>query len=202
MTVYYKYKGLHDELDIDRAIQIIKDKEVFCSDWRYLNDIMEGTFFVDPLGRTVAGEIVSAKQKLNVCCLSLNCKSKLMWAHYGNSFKGLAIGLSGPYGEGHTPEEVEYERSPSAFDPLVSVESSAKAALLRKPEEWSYEEEYRVVTDKKFVKFRKIEHVVLGKNIKSYLRREFEELCNKKGIEVKYLSADGYDLSLRCSRDH
>ena len=71
------------------ALDIIFNSRLNCSDWRNLNDPMEGMFAYfynateerDP--KEEVAQIVKHKKQLKVCSLSMTFDSHLLWAHYG-----------------------------------------------------------------------------------------------------------------------
>ena len=151
----YKFRRFRESVDFERVRRIIVAKELYCCDWRCLNDYLEGTY------RLVAGDagewcgpllarIKASKGHWHVCSLSRAFSSSLMWAHYADGFSGVAIEfkamkpiqVQGLY-------KVHYDNTPivvpnNNLDPGLS-EELAKTILLRKTKCWKYERESRIL---------------------------------------------------------
>ena len=90
--------------------------------------------------------LISAKW--GVVSLSANQFHELMWAHYGDSHKGLMIGFDGskPLFTPPTLLQCEYTDKPAVYDPSISDDhAQVEQFARRKRSNWSYEKEYRLV---------------------------------------------------------
>lgn len=92
-----------------------------------------------------------------VCCFSMSDTNPLLWSHYANNHKGICIGYSLDRIPSPKLLAVEYGGSrilstSTVYKALIQRDQSAikqlnKAILLRKAEEWKYEQELRMIGD-------------------------------------------------------
>ena len=95
----YKFRSASQ---IAFTLDIIFNRRLFCSDWKMLNDPMEGMFVFSH--QTSDGydykkeiqQIIEEKKRLKVCSLSATYESHLLWAHYAGGFDGCAIEIEIP----------------------------------------------------------------------------------------------------------
>ncbi len=98
--------------------------------------------------RTWAREFRKTVSQANgIISFSRNWRQPLLWAHYADSHRGIALGFDVP---DHLLFEIKYLRN--RIKPPSDVDSSPKAMedliyslLSSKHKEWAYEEEYRLV---------------------------------------------------------
>lgn len=95
----YKFRAASQ---IAFALDIIINRRLFCSDWKMLNDPMEGMFVYSHQSsdgydyKKVVQQIIEEKKRLKICSLSATFDSHLLWAHYAGGFDGLAIEVEIP----------------------------------------------------------------------------------------------------------
>ena len=94
--------------------------------------------------RTIAG----TREQFSVCSMTLDPASVLMWGHYADSHRGIAIQFE-VYDEsaGRVPFGIIYHEERPVID-FIDRDDKAKlleAAILRKADFWSYEREVRYV---------------------------------------------------------
>ena len=93
-------------------------------------------------------------EKYGLICFCANWSNPLMWGHYADSHKGIALGFEIP---DETASDVllgvDYtkDRARIAFDPdarsVVGGKDTVNMLLKTKFEDWKYEEEYRYFID-------------------------------------------------------
>lgn len=86
---------------------------------------------------------------MGMCALSANPTSPLLWAHYADSHKGICVQLS-PRADLHAllAHPIEYnENYPVLSDILEPAVTRGVLPMLRKSPDWSYEEEWRLVSE-------------------------------------------------------
>lgn len=183
----YKFRS---STNIEFALDILLNRRLFCSDWRELNDPMEGMFVYSTDGREshaqrVVKGIGSAKSRYKVCSLSRDFQSHLLWAHYANGFDGLAIEVDLP-DDDQDVRQVEY-RGVFAFldmDQVVDEDDAARRILYSKYNEWSYEEEVRILSSENYYPLeRPIRRVIAGPRMNQALFRTLHMVCDQEGIE-------------------
>lgn len=170
----YKFRPLITKINYDRVIGILEDG-FYCCKFFDFNDMNEGVFTVSP-----QTENINLEGKLNyrICSFSKEkaLKSQLMWGHYANAGMGIAI-------------EIDTEDS-SNFQEVIYGKNgrfgSYEQILTNKSAEWSYEEEYRYLSenDNNFFK-TKIYKIFIGTPYKSL--GNYNEIKNKHTKLIKFL---------------
>ncbi len=145
----YKFRSANE---LHYALDIIFNNRLHCSDWRKLNDPMEGQFGYSY--RTTdehdhseeVTKIISHKRGFLICSLSRTFNSHLLWAHYASGFSGLAIEVELPE-DAHDVKVVEYRGvfGHVLFDSVIDPEQAAEQILSSKYKEWAYEQEVRIL---------------------------------------------------------
>ena len=101
----YKFRGIRtdcaasQEVDLSRIEDILKGN-LYCADWRRLNDVLEGKYYYgEPDGRAsdrsarklIFGErLQDQKEAYKVCSLTTDLTNPLMWAFYASENAGVA----------------------------------------------------------------------------------------------------------------
>lgn len=168
--ILYKYVGF------DAALKILETKNLGFSNLEDFNDPFEGTGFgfydLDvPVPIAINAFRNNFSRKYAILSLTRSPLNPLMWSHYGDSYKGVAIGIDtkkagfedgGKFIIPSTRGELIYLKTVPkgvikiGIDDLMSVgdsnklnwdnnEDLLKHALLYKMQEWAYEEEVRIV---------------------------------------------------------
>lgn len=115
-----------------------------------LNDPLEGRYEIH-LGvkaakseRMMMDRIEFARAELRIASLSAVPDNFLLWSHYADGHKGVAIEIEIPR---EHPDLIEITYSPfsSVFTEKVQTNEDMRHLFNGKSEEWSYEREYRVV---------------------------------------------------------
>ena len=146
--IFYKYRSLENWQFL---LDIVLTKRLYAAPFTSLNDPMEGQNYY--LNGRVRGDVRSAiaasREQWNICSLTPDAKSTLMWAYYANGHKGIAIGVklarlkkcdkrgSVDYDSQVYVRPDEANRSP---------EDVATTILFRKQSLWGHEHEFRVLT--------------------------------------------------------
>lgn len=172
--IYYKYRSLKD---IERFFDILENKRLYASLYKDMNDPMEGFYYNNNLLENIRVEKIKIEKLRNkICSFSGECDSKLMWAHYADSFRGVAIGFE-------TSENV----IPVKYDGLYLADNSLNNEILTvnifhyKLREWKYENEYRVITRiKNHIKIRPT-NIIFGLNVPPLMK---EHLITS--LRIKY----------------
>jgi hypothetical protein len=103
---------------------------------------MEGYYRTrEHLPQNLRDNILNQKSNFRICSLANEDTNKVLWAHYANGFKGIVIGIK-------TKEPVQsviYEGLHELDNLLIRNNQDISSIFLHKLEEWSYENESRVV---------------------------------------------------------
>ncbi len=137
----YKFRSLGSCLDLDRIEDIINNG-FYCNDFLGFNDMNEGIY--THLGETPIP--LSEKQNFKICSFSgehaLRCE--LMWGHYANAGKGVAIEVELDNSNKNNIIQVKYHHKNPNFN--GSNEKNLEEILSNKSPIWCYEDEYRYLS--------------------------------------------------------
>lgn len=142
--------------------------------------------------------IVDAMQKrfdsTGVTCFSEVRDSPLMWAHYAASHVGVCVGFDAQVliALGARPVQYVNERVYLPPPPLSSLEQQVTNSILRKADYWSYEREWRLLTNTPLLKripSSYIREVVLGNKLPAETRAVVSQWIREQLPEVTILYA-------------
>lgn len=133
--------------------------------------------------------------KVFLICLSKSWRSPLLWSHYADRHKGMALEFDVP---DRFIEHIKYQKRRIKFDEikLANREDTTKKLLTTKYVEWAYEDEARIIIPFKgvtynnnicFYKFNnimKLRSVILGPLSKLTDSMIQEKLPHKSSITV------------------
>lgn len=175
MTLY-KFRALQNSKDYNRIIDII-DNGFYCNDFLGFNDMNEGVYINNNKNTHIT---FSEKQKYKICSFSgvkaLN--SELMWGHYANTGRGVAIEIN--VANCSDIKEINYGTN----DDLNTMEE----ILTNKSKEWDYEDEYRYLSTNDLEDNK----INIGKIIKIYFGTPYEQLTNYEEIRQQHQSLQDY----------
>ncbi len=155
VEIYYKYRSLRN---FKNFVDIILNQRLYASAFEDLNDPMEGIYlYVGSLNKDAEKEIYNQKKKLRICSLGCDCNDILMWSHYADGHRGVAIGIK--VLEGYDAMPVAYSSGIQLVDDIKSTDP--RKILSSKTDAWRYEKEVRIFTEDKYVPVQ-IDHVYLG----------------------------------------
>jgi len=172
----YKYRGL---TAFKNFVDITLNSRMYAAPYFELNDPMEGQYLFSPTGELdedMTYLLKSEKEKLRILSLSRNPDIALMWAHYAEGNKGVAIGVE--------IDRNKYDIRPVNYDGPLHIgarnfhRGSATDVLCQKLSPWQYEEEERVfVRSRKYVEVR-IREVILGSRMSNQDRGFIKDIVN------------------------
>lgn len=170
--IYFKYRSLSNE---SFFIDILINQRLFAAKLHELNDPNEGMYYCDLLKYTEETKSAIRKEEnsLRICSLSKTLHNILLWSHYADGHKGIAIGLE---------LKPIYTAFPLKYNSTnLSVERYCKGItamknLKNKHKDWKYEREVRVFTKRrKFVDI-KIKIIVLGMKMNKEEKKTLKKL--------------------------
>jgi hypothetical protein len=143
---FYKYMSLRN---MECVLDIVFNDHLYCARWDKLNDPMEACYEVfaeNESDRHIMDEkIKNALNNWRVVSLGVSNKNFLLWSHYADGHKGIAIEIEIPRDHPYL-EKVKYDWATTAFSNMDQIENRSMRDLLwYKKEEWHYEEEYRII---------------------------------------------------------
>lgn len=206
----YKYRSL---ANTHYVFDILLEGRLRCSAWSNLNDPMEGIFEYtngeSGRFRSYIDDVIRCKFEYKICSLSLNPFSSVMWAHYADEFRGLAIEVDLPLID--SPNEdfgyadpliapIEYRDEyyfsmiPRQQDPRAT----AKQILLSKQSDWRYEKEVRILSREDFFSLNNISiRVIAGPRMHQSLFDALKLICRSKGHELCRLDISGEGMYIK-----
>ncbi len=187
--ILYKYRSLEN---FKNFVDIILRSRLFAAKYKDLNDPMEGQYYyrTGELNRDVRNKLLEEKGELRLCSLSRIKDNQLMWSHYTNGHRGVAIGLR--------IIDTDCTIRPIQYNGLASIrnqdfnDQTAIEILSHKLEVWNYEEEVRVfVRDRHFVEI-KIEEVITGLSMSNADYGMVRDLVEKINPEIEVIKAETF----------
>lgn len=161
----YKYMSLQN---LWFVLDVVVNQRLYCAHWSELNDPLEGRYEIY-LGESSSGleekmvtRIEGAKDKYRLASLSAGSTNFLLWSHYADGHKGVAIEVEIP--DNH-PDliEVIYTSFSSVFTSSGDIKKDMRHLFNGKGEEWAYENEYRIVAESNyFILPKPVTRVLLG----------------------------------------
>ena len=167
-------------------MDIIFKKRLYASRYPDLNDPMEG-FYLYPEGKLseeMQYKLQEEKNAIRIVSLSKRNDSTLMWSHYADGHKGVAIGVE--------IDKRQFDIRPVTYGNHLTITEhdintdTCKDILCRKLSPWVYEEEVRVLTNKKLVPV-KVKEIVYGIKIDQSVRSVLRNIVKAfdSTIEIK-----------------
>lgn len=158
----YKFKSLKNFEHIE---DIINHNRFYMSNWRDLNDPMEGHFtsiyFNDDVNyKTLLRNFIDYKVSLRICAFSEKIKPILLWSHYADQHKGIAIEINFDLHLYHNLYKVNYVRRIPEID--FSHNPTPIQVLTNKINFWEYEREYRVIDEHRYISIGTITGIYFG----------------------------------------
>lgn len=193
----YKYRSLKD---IRRFIDIVLYSRLHASNYKDLNDPMEGVFcYSKDIPNTYIENLRSEKMQTLICSLSKDMHNGLMWSFYADEHRGCCIELKVT---SKLWKEVEVDYSADVFALDHSELCGVEDVLGRKSVQWQHEQEVRYI--RTFGAGRRINPFVsvsiskiwLGMNINrndEYFIKKLVESINS-GISVEKIKRENIDF--------
>ncbi|MCI7075684.1 DUF2971 domain-containing protein [Campylobacter sp.] len=182
-----------------RIKEILEKKVLYAAEFYKFNDILDCGFAVDDsinldnkLNKEILGIIYSEKTKKYICSVSRcydenDIREHLMWTHYANNHYGVRIDFELNTNKmakiEYFMDNVEYIDGFKLLDIHRCNRNYINTILMYKHKVWEYENEYRIIVDKK--EYRKIpitiKRVVIGRGF--YKNKTLETNKGKKIID-------------------
>ena len=196
----YKYRSLQS---LWHCLDIVVNQRLYCAPWIELNDPLEGRYEVY-FGNKVkdqerlVGKVERKRQKFRIASLPSDLTNFLLWSHYADGHKGVAIEVEVP--ERH-PDLVQVIYSPfsSIFSDAIQLKEDMRHIFNGKTEEWEYEREYRIVTTREHFKLDSpVQKVPLGPLVPEDHRKILRAIL-PKSVQLVAMELDRGQGTLRVS---
>ncbi|MDR2148948.1 MAG: DUF2971 domain-containing protein [Tannerella sp.] len=187
--ILYKYRSLDN---FRNFVDIILKNRLYASRYKDLNDPMEGQYYYQTgeLNRNIRDKLLEEKGVLRLCSLSRVKDNQLMWSHYSNGQRGVAIGLR--------VDDNLYTVRPIQYNGIVQIrnqdfnDQTATEILSHKLEVWEYEKEVRVfVRDRNYIDVT-IEEVITGVAMSKADFGFVKELIEKVNPSIRITKAETF----------
>ena len=187
--VLYKYRGIQN---FRFFIDIILKNRLYAAPYFEMNDPMEGRYLYPPnstgLDEDIRRLIKGEKEKIKICSLSSDPENELMWSHYAEGHKGVAIGVK--------VNEQKYRVKPIVYDGLHTLgmhnmhPDAAIDILSHKLNVWEYEREVRVFTSGgKTTIDVEVTEVIFGRSTSNQDKGFIKELVSKVNPNITFRTA-------------
>ncbi len=162
----YKYR---DTANIKYLLDIVINNRLYASSYNRLSDPMQGGNASQAIRlNSDSRELIrNSEDRYGICTLYEDPQHSLLWAHYADDHRGVAIGVTVDDPQ-CTLREVAYSDDEPASDSAApDTEASVINLLSHKEMLWNYEREHRAfVKQKKFVDV-KVHEVIFGSRVQS-----------------------------------
>jgi hypothetical protein len=180
----YKYRSLKN---FHFFVDILLYNRLYAAKYTDMNDPMEGIYYYNSgkLNEDIRKKLSGEKERLKICSLSEANDNILMWSHYADSHKGVAIGIQ--------IEDRKYEIRPIQYDGYSYISDnnycnqSAKAILTHKADVWSYEKENRVFCDNNYIDVKIVE-IITGIKMETKEISLLKKLVEKINPDIKIIN--------------
>lgn len=186
-NLLYKYRSLDN---FKNFVDILLKNRLYAARYKDLNDPMEGQYYYQSgtLSQSVRSKILQEKGELRICSLSKVYTNELMWSHYTNGQRGVAIGVE--------IDRNKYSVRPIQYNGIVSIrqqdfsDQTAMEILSHKLEVWSYEQEERVfIRDKHFIDV-KVKTLITGRAMSPQDFGFIRDLINHINPDIEIIKAE------------
>lgn len=184
----YKYRGIQG---FRYFTDIILKSRLYAAPYFDLNDPMEGRYLYNQsdgkIDEDMARKLKGDKEKVRVCSLSRDPNNELMWSHYAEGHKGVAIGVE--------VDRTKYEVRPINYDGLHQIglnnfhSGSAIDVLSHKLDVWRYEEEERVFTNGKQYIEVSVNKIICGSRMSTQDKGFITDLVEKVNPSIEIINA-------------
>jgi hypothetical protein len=189
----YKYESL---ANLWRVLDMVLNGRLYCAHWDKLNDPLEGRYeiWLRKEEENIRGEMTNVIEKKRKFCriaaLSADPTHILLWSHYANGHKGVAVEVDIPRNDPYL-KKVHY--LPYWYTPVFSENSQTEYTMrhlfTEKGSEWAYEREYRIITEEEFFLLHKpVTRVLVGPKADAQQIETLKKAVWRKGRKVKIVS--------------
>lgn len=215
---FYRYRSIKDD-KFEQELAAIVSNYLWCSNYRALNDPMEGFYRTSPwVARQssfeeLSREILEGKRSFGICCFSDTYENELMWAHYADNYKGICVAYSTndlqlALNDNVHIVRVAYNSEPPRINKEVTQDSQAavRAILSHKKAPWLYENEWRLLTNEEALtqpppgplqlsNIRIAKAIYLGSRVDDAIKGQLVQRLSGTEIQIHAMKVSGYEHS-------
>lgn len=183
----FKYRAIDD---LWLSLDIILNNRVWCSKWDSLNDPLEG-YYDSSFGNVFNEQVDIRRNEWRICAFSGSIDSFLLWSHYASGHKGIAIEIDIP-DDNKDFTKVSYSPFSPIFTHISESMRDQRNLFEVKTQDWSYEEEYRIICKDQFYELpNSVSKVYLGHKIPPDRARILRSVLPSH-IKVIQMRLDGF----------
>ncbi|MBN28041.1 MAG: hypothetical protein CL578_23785 [Alteromonadaceae bacterium] len=188
----YKYRTLDN---FQFVLDIIVNQRLFTATFENMNDPMEGYYTADPdIPESSIDALREHHKSLRFCSSSKYHNNPLMWAHYANGNRGIAIGFETK--KGTEFREIIYGSHSHLVSSKPTTIERAKDVLCFKAGFWRYEDEVRIFvdTEDKNIKgnyvYVSVKEVIFGERADRSQKALLKSIVRKVDPKIKIIEWD------------
>ena len=182
----YKYRTLDN---FQFVLDILTNQRLYATTFDTMNDPMEGYYTADP---DIPSESITAlkeeQKNIKFCSLSKYHNSPLMWAHYANGNRGIAIGIE--VKDDADLREVIYGAHSHLIASKPTTTERAKDVLSFKADFWRYEDEMRVFSEKGNYVNVTVKEIIFGERADRIQKALLKKIIKKVNPQIKIIEWD------------
>ncbi len=182
----FKFRSLSN---IEFVLDIIYNQRLYCAKYDKLNDPFEGLFLSNlydlskkPVGSRLLSDhdgtykVVASAKHLNsailessrICSLTRSIADVRLWSYYGDGHTGIAIEIEVDNNDRQI-NKIEYGKHLPQYNLETATEEELCSLLKKKTLQWQHEQEYRIITSKKYYCIKeKIKAIYLGGRVSEF----------------------------------
>ncbi|MCU7997288.1 DUF2971 domain-containing protein [Shewanella sp. SM95] len=170
-------------------LDILINQRMYAAAFDTMNDPMEGFYTSDEdIPQTSIEALEQHQKSLKFCSLSKYYNNPLMWAHYGNGCRGVAIGVE--FKESDDMREVIYGSHSHLIASKPTTIERAKDVLSFKADFWQYEDEIRVFAEKGIFIPVKVKELIFGERADRTQRSLLKKIVQAANPSVEIIEWD------------
>jgi hypothetical protein len=212
----FRYRSLLDDprdeqsgARFDREVRAITESYVWCSNYKAMNDPMEGYYWAEfsKMTRSQAVEdFKNGKLVVGLASFSETRENELMWAHYAGNYSGICIEyqydmMSEAFGQSDSvvlqPIVYSNEMVSIGDDDLLNRREAIRRILLQKKLCWAYEKEWRLIAGLRARRVLQgtVSRIYLGVRIDQRQKRRLKRLVSEVFPEIEFfqMEVSGYE---------
>ncbi len=186
--------------EVQRYLESTQEKRSRADRRKFASQMLKDPAFPKYVEKAIGvanAELVKVRKTTGLFCLAARPDHMLLWGHYADSHRGIALRFRPQKGDGlfESASPVAYQDDRPKLS-LVQHDTAhlTKLGLLTKADFWAYEEEWRIIKgpgNKGLHKFAgsSLDGIVLGAKTSSDDERNIREWVAGAGLSVEWLRA-------------
>lgn len=183
--MFYKFRSLDN---FQFVTDIVVNQRLYAATLDTMNDPMEGFYTHDPdIPQESLDALQQHQKSLKFSSLSKYNYNPLMWAHYADGYRGIAIGVEA---KNEDWREVSYEKHSHLLANKPTTLERAKKVLTYKAGFWRYEDEIRIFAKSGNYVPVKVKEIIFGERTDRTLKALLKKIIRAVNPKVKLTDWD------------